>query len=86
MLFVLTNAPTTFMDLINRVFQNYIDFFVILFIDNILVYSQNEGEHMDLLRVVLQVLKKHQLFAKSLKNTNYLPCIASVVMVEIGVV
>ena len=47
------------MDLINRVFQTYLDSFVIVFIDHILVYSKNEGEHMEHLRVVLQVLKEN---------------------------
>ena len=48
----------------NRVFRNYLDSFVIIFIDEILVCSKNEGEHMENLRVVLQVLKEHQLFHK----------------------
>ena len=52
------------MDLVNRVFENYLDAFVLVFIDDILVYSKNEGDHMDHLRVVLQVLKDHQLFTK----------------------
>ena len=64
MSFDLTNAQTTFMVLMNRVFQNYLDSFVIVFIEDILVYSKNKGEHMDHLRVVLQFLKEHQLFAK----------------------
>ena len=64
MSFCLTNTLTTFMDLMNRVFLNYLDSFVIVFIDDILVYSKNEGEHMDHLGVLLQVLKKHQLFTK----------------------
>ena len=54
---VLNNAPATFMDHMNRVFWSYLDLFVILFIDNILVYLKNEGDHMDHLRVVLQVIK-----------------------------
>ena len=62
MSFGLTNGPTTFMDLMNSVFQSYLDFFIIVFIEDILVYSKNEGEHMDNLRVVLQVLKEYQLF------------------------
>ena len=61
MSFGLTNAPTTFMDLMNMVFRNYLDSFVIVFIDDILVYSKNEGEHMGHLRVVSQVLKEHQI-------------------------
>ena len=47
------------MDLMNRVFQSYLDSFFIVFIDNILVYHKNEGEHMNHLRVVLQVLKEN---------------------------
>ena len=68
MSFGLTNAPVTFIDLMNRVFRSYQDSFVIVFIDDILVYSENEGDHMDHLRVVLQVLKDNQLFA------NYSKC------------
>ena len=64
MSFGLTNAPTTFIDLMNMVFRNYLDLFVIVFIDDILVYSKKECEHMNHLKVVLQVLKEHQLFAK----------------------
>ena len=48
----------------NRVFQKYLDSFVIVFIDDILVYSKNENDHMGHLRVVLQNLKRHQLYAK----------------------
>ena len=59
MSFGLTNAPATFMDLMNMVFQRYLDSFVIVFMDNNLVYSKNEGEHMDYLRVVLHVLKEN---------------------------
>ena len=51
MSFGLTNAPVAFMDLMNRVFQSYLDLFVIVFVDDILVYLKNEGEHMDHLRV-----------------------------------
>ena len=53
MSFGLTNAPTTFMDLINRVFWNFLNSFVIVIIYDILVYSKNEDDHMDHLRVVL---------------------------------
>ena len=62
MSFCLTNSPASFMDLMNRVFQNYLDSFVIVFFVDILVYSKNEGDHMVHLRVVLQMLKEHQLF------------------------
>ena len=62
--FGLTNAPTTFMDLMHRVFQPYFDQFVVVFVDDILIYSKSEEEHEDHLRVVLQVLRDHQLYAK----------------------
>ena len=64
MSFGLTNAPTAFMDLMNRVFRNYLDSFVIVFIDDILIYSKSEDDHMNHLRIVLQALKDHQLYAK----------------------
>ena len=51
--FGLTNAPTTFMDLMNRVFRPYLDQFVVVFIDDILVYSRDEQEHEQHLKIVL---------------------------------
>ena len=62
--FRLTNAPAAFMDLMNRVFQPYLDQFVVVFVDDILLYSQSEVEHEDHLRIVLQLLRDHQLYAK----------------------
>ena len=62
--FGLTNAPTTFIDLMNRVFQSYLDQFVVVFVDDILIYSQSEVEHEDHLRIVLQLLWDHQLYTK----------------------
>ena len=51
--FVLTNAPTTFIDLMNRIFQPYLDQFFIVFIDDILIYSGSKEDHEEYLRVVL---------------------------------
>ena len=62
--FGLTNAPTAFMNLMHRVFQPYLDQFVVVFVDDILIYSQSEEEHEDHLRVVLQLLRDHHLYAK----------------------
>ena len=62
MLFGLTNAPTTFMDLMNRVFKPYLDQFVVIFIDDILVYSRSRGEHERHLSFVLQTLRDKQLY------------------------
>ena len=66
--FGLTNALAVFMDLMHRVFQMYLDRFVVIFIDDILVYSKTEREHKEHLRLVLQRLKEHQLFAKFSKQ------------------
>ena len=62
--FGLTNAPAAFMDLMNRVFQPYLDRFVIVFIDDILVYSSSSEEHSEHLRIVLQTLRERHLYAK----------------------
>ena len=62
--FGLMNAPAAFMDLMHRVFQPYLDQFVVVFVDDILIYSQSKDEHEDHLRIVLQALKDHQLYAK----------------------
>ena len=60
----LTNAPAVFMDLMNRVFRPYLNRFVIVFIDNILVYSRSELEHERHLGLVLQTLRQYELYAK----------------------
>ena len=60
----LTNAPTAFMDLMHRIFQPYLDQFVVVFVDDILIYSQSEWEHEYHLRIVLRLLRDHQLYAK----------------------
>nr|AAQ56283.1 putative polyprotein [Oryza sativa Japonica Group] len=64
MSFGLTNAPTFFMNLMNKVFMEYLDKFVVVFIDDILVYSQSEEDHQQHLRLVLGKLWEHQLYAK----------------------
>ncbi|GJX77473.1 putative reverse transcriptase domain-containing protein [Tanacetum coccineum] len=62
--FGLTNAPAVFMDLINRVCKPYLDKFVIVFIDDILIYSMNKQEHEEHLKLILEFLKKEELYAK----------------------
>ncbi|KAJ0623757.1 putative nucleotidyltransferase, Ribonuclease H [Helianthus annuus] len=64
MAFGLTNAPAVFMDLINRVCKPYLDKFVIVFIDDILIYSKTKEEHEQHLRDILELLKKEKLYAK----------------------
>ena len=62
--FGLTNAPAAFMDLMHRVFQPYLDQFVVVFVDDILIYSKFEEDHEGHLRIVLQTLREHRLYAK----------------------
>jgi hypothetical protein len=62
--FRLTNAPSYFMYLMNKVFIEYLDKFVMVFIDDILVYSRSEEEHEEYLRLVLQKLRDHKLYSK----------------------
>ena len=64
MSFGLTNAPTPFMDLMNRVFKSYLDQFLVVYIDDILVYSKNMEEPVYYLRTVLQTLRENYLDAK----------------------
>jgi hypothetical protein len=62
--FGVTNAPSVFMDLMNRVFHEYLDQFVVVFIDDILVYSANSEDHEEHLKTVLSILREKKLFAK----------------------
>ena len=64
MSFGLTNAPATFSRLMNYIFMEYLDKFVVVYLDDILVYSKNEEEHAEHLRLVLEKLREHQLYAK----------------------
>jgi hypothetical protein len=64
MSFGLTNAPAYFMNLMNKVFMEYLDRFVVVFIDDILIYSKNDSDHEEHLRMVLQKLRDNQLYAK----------------------
>jgi hypothetical protein len=72
MSFGLTNAPAYFMYLMNKVFMEYLDKFVVVFIDDILVFSRSEEEHEEHLRLVLQKLREHQLYAKCSKCAFWL--------------
>ena len=90
--FGLTNASVAFMGLMNRVFQPYLDRFVVIFVDDILIYSQSEVEHEDHLRIVLQLLRDHQLYVKFSKCEFWLAEVgflghvvsASGVLVDLG--
>eukprot|EP00253_Pinus_taeda_P023509 PITA_23509 len=69
--FGLTNAPATFMCLMNSVFHQFLEKFVLIFIDDILIYSRSKEEHEEHLRMVLQTLREHQLYAKLSKCDFY---------------
>ncbi|KAG8490964.1 hypothetical protein CXB51_014701 [Gossypium anomalum] len=70
--FGLTNAPAVFMDLMNRISRPYLDRFVVVFIDDILIYSRDESEHAEHLRTVLQILRDKQIYAKFSKSEFWL--------------
>ncbi|GKB29661.1 putative reverse transcriptase domain-containing protein [Tanacetum coccineum] len=74
--FGLTNAPAVFMDLMNRVFHEFLDKFVIVFIDDIMVFSKSKEEHEEHLRTVLQILRQEKLYAKFSKCEFWLSKVA----------
>src|SRR6516165_5176268 len=74
--FGLTNAPAAFMELMNRVFRDYLDKFVVVFIDDILIYSRSKEEHATHLRMTLGILTKEQLYAKLSKCEFWLESVA----------
>jgi hypothetical protein len=69
--FGLSNAPAIFMCLMNGVFREYLEKFVIVFLDDILIYSKSKEDHEKHMRMVLQVLRKHKLYAKLSKCIFY---------------
>ena len=71
--FGLTNAPAVFMELMNRIFIQYLDQFVVVFIDDILIYSRSREEHEEHLRLVLTVLRDQKLYAKFDKCEFWIP-------------
>ncbi|XP_012481051.1 uncharacterized protein LOC105795952 [Gossypium raimondii] len=87
--FGLTNAPVAFMDLLNRVFQLYLDQLIVVFIDDILIYSKTEDEHDEHFRVVLQIRREKQFFAKlskcefRLREVTFLGYVVSVEKIQV---
>nr|GEV53943.1 putative reverse transcriptase domain-containing protein [Tanacetum cinerariifolium] len=71
--FGLTNAPAVFMDLMKQVYKHYLDKFMIVFIDEILIYSKDEKEHEEHLKAILELLKKKELYAKFSKCEFWFP-------------
>jgi len=78
--FGMTNAPAIFMDYMNRIFHPYLDKFVVVFIDDILIYSKSREEHVDCLHTVLEILKEKNLCAKLSKCEFWLEEVTSLVM------
>ena len=62
--FGLTNAPSYFMNMMNKVFMEFLDKFVVVFIDNILIYSKSVEEHEKHLHLIMEKLREHKLYAK----------------------
>src|SRR4051812_16607795 len=73
MSFGLTNAPASFSRLMNSIFMDYLDKFVVVYLDDILIYSKNEEEHAEHLRLVLMELREHRMYAKFSKCEFWLP-------------
>ena len=90
MSFGLRNAPVAFLDNINRVFREYLDSFIIVFIDDILIYSKTKEEYEHHLRLTLQVRRQHKLYAKFskcefwLRSMTFLGHVVSGQGVEVG--
>ena len=84
MSFGLNNAPAYFMNMMNKVFMEFLDKFVVVFIDDILVYSKNEKEHKEHLRLVLGKLTEHQLYVKFSKCEFWLKEVGFLVHVISG--
>ena len=66
--FRITNAPVIFMCLMNNVMHKYLDKFLVIFIDDILIYSKSEEEHKEHLKIVLQELQEHHLYARVMRT------------------
>ncbi|GKC35229.1 putative reverse transcriptase domain-containing protein [Tanacetum coccineum] len=81
--FGLTNASAMFMDLMNRVCKPYLDKFMIVFIDDILIYSKNKKEHGEHLKIILELFKKEQLYAKFSKCDFWLDSAALTTTMEV---
>nr|GFB60291.1 retrotransposon protein, putative, Ty3-gypsy subclass [Tanacetum cinerariifolium] len=73
--FGLTKAPAVFMDLMNQVYKPYLDKFLIIFIDDMLIYSKDEREHEEHLKAILELLKKGELYAKFSKCEFWIPIV-----------
>ena len=80
----LTNAPGVFMNLMNKLFMKYLDKFVVVFIGDILIFSKSKEEHAEHLRIVLQILRENQLYAKFNKCEFWLDQVAFLGHVVLG--
>ena len=76
MSFGLTNAPAAFMSLMNRIFKPYLDLFVIVFIDYILIYSKSKKEHEEYLRIMFEMLRERKLYDKFSKCEFWLDSVS----------